>query len=150
MSISPVEKASSAYAMMQAASGPSLSAAIAAKTLPPLLDSPAPAQKGDYVMSEWAKLIIIWSLLNSMRIDWGLKDAPLPGSEAFSPALPAEAGLTYGANGKMTFGPTPAGQALAGMAGLSDTAGMSSGMAGGAVTSGVGGGMAGAFVSVSV
>lgn len=102
-------------------------------------------------MSDWAKLIIIWSLLHSMRHDWGMESAPIPGSDDFSPVVPAEAGLTYTARGTMAFGPTPAGQALAGMAGLeSAVANVGGAAGGGAVSTGVGGGMAGAFVSVSV
>lgn len=99
-------------------------------------------------MSDWAKLVIIWALLQSMHAERSPgNDAPL--------APPDSAGLTYDAKGKMRFGPTPAGQALTGT--NPDTAaaaaaaslthlGTGSGVA---PTTGVDGGMAGAFVNVS-
>jgi hypothetical protein len=109
--------------------------------------SAEPKQKGDYEMSEWAKLIIIWSLLQSIRPD-------LNGE--MTPKIPPSAGMSYDKTGQMVFGPTPAGQALAGSSDVlssgisplnSGSTGGGASAGGGGVTTGVGGGMAGAFVS---
>ncbi|WP_302139165.1 hypothetical protein [Halomonas alkalicola] len=117
-----------------------------AKPLPSLQEiTPASSPEGRHEPSDWAKLIIIWSLLQSMN-----HDPKLEGAKPLAP--PDGAGLVYGPKGRVEFGPTPAGQALTGTAQDVTAPGMSHlGIGSGALpTTGVGGGMAGAFVSVAV
>lgn len=147
--MSSIEKASSVYALMNTFS----SSPVSSESRPSSVSLPAPAsaEKGEYVMSDWAKLIIIWSLLQSMT---GENDTRVLGAHTVqdaSSAFPPNAGMIYDAKGKMTFGPSPAGEALAAITSLPESAdmgGVGSNL-GGSVTTGVGGGMAGAFLSVS-
>jgi len=123
------------------------SSATPAKPLPSLQEiTPASSPERRHEPSDWAKLIIIWSLLQSMNHDTKQEGAAKP----FAP--PDGAGLVYGPKGRIVFGPTPAGQALTGTAQDVTAPGMSHlGIGSGALpTTGVGGGMAGAFVSVTV
>lgn len=123
------------------------SSALSAKALPPVQESaPIESKGGRYEMSEWAKLIIIWSLMKSMSQELKLDNIA-------KPLVPPDgAGLVYGSKGEMQFGPSPAGQQLAGNAPAAISSEMTHlGLGSGAApTAGVGGGMAGAFVNVSV
>lgn len=150
--VSAIEKASSVYALINMPAVAPVQSVMSAPVHAPSVSSASTSSSSGYEMSEWAKLIIIWTLLKAMKVDENFNGAPI--SSDFTPAIPPSAGMAYNQKGQVIFGPTPAGQALAGESGLPDAAGISPmsgiGGGGGPVVSGVGGGMAGAFVSVSV
>ena len=140
MPISPAHPMFAHYAPLPPMPAPTASPAAGLDRVEAVV--PAAPQGERQEMSDWAKLVIIWALLQSMQQEVG-DDTPL--------APPPEAGLTYNAKGQMQFGPTPAGQALTGSAPDAAAAGLAHlGLGSGvAPTSGVNGGMVGAFINVT-
>lgn len=102
-------------------------------------------QEGDYVMSEWAKLIIIWTLLQSLYPDLPQFQSQGTGDGGHRDATPSTGSGPVAVSGSIKNG----GMDASGATGLTYGAnGMMAG--GGASFSGLGSMGAGGMVSVSV